>query len=127
MDSISLRGLRVFARHGVLESERRRGQDFLIDVTARLDVSAAAATDDLTRTLDYGELASAISRRVREERWNLIERVAQRVAELVLENPLVEQVEVTVRKPEAPVAEPLEEAAVSITRSRPPVPGSRAS
>lgn len=118
MDRISIRGLRVFARHGVLESERLRGQDFLIDVTAHLDVSAAAAADDLTRTLDYGELISAISRRVREERWNLIERVAQRVAELVLENPLVEQAEVTVRKPEAPVTEPVEEVSVSITRSR---------
>ncbi len=118
MDRIAVRGLRVFARHGVLESERLRGQDFLIDVTAHLDVSAAAAADDLTRTLDYGELISAISRRVREERWNLIERVAQRVAELVLENPLVERAEVTVRKPEAPVAEPVEEVSVSITRSR---------
>lgn len=118
MDRIAVRGLRVFARHGVLESERLRGQDFLIDVTAYLDVSAAAAADDLTRTLDYGELVSAVSRRVREERWNLIERVAQRVADLVLENPLVEQAEVTVRKPEAPVAEPVEEVSVTITRSR---------
>lgn len=118
MDRIAIRGLRVFARHGVLESERLRGQDFLIDVTAHLDVSAAAAADDLTRTLDYGELVSAISRRVREERWNLIERVAQRVAELVLENPLVERAEVTIRKPEAPVAEPVEEVSVTITRSR---------
>lgn len=118
MDKIVIRGLRVFARHGVLESERLRGQDFLIDVTAYLDVSAAAAADDLTRTLDYGELVSAISRRVREERWNLIERVAQRVAELVLENPLAERAEVTVRKLEAPVAEPVEEVSVTITRSR---------
>lgn len=118
MDRISVRGLRVFAHHGVLDSERLRGQDFLIDVTAHLDTSGAAASDDLALTLDYGELAAAIGRRVREERWNLIERVAQRVAELVLENPLVERVEVTVRKPDAPVPEQLQEAAVSITRSR---------
>lgn len=118
MDRISVRGLRVFAHHGVLDSERLRGQDFLIDVTAHLDTSSAAADDDLTLTLDYGELAAAVGRRVREERWNLIETVAQRVAELVLENPLVERVEVTVRKPDAPVPEQLQEAAVSITRSR---------
>lgn len=118
MDRISVRGLRVFAHHGVLDSERLRGQDFLIDVTAHLDTSGAAAADDLALTLDYGELAAAVGRRVREERWNLIERVAQRVAELVLENPLVERVEVTVRKPDAPVPEPLQEASVSITRSR---------
>lgn len=118
MDRISVRGLRVFAHHGVLDSERLRGQDFLIDVTAHLDTSGAAAADDLTLTLDYGELAAAVGRRVREERWNLIETVAQRVAELVLENPLVERVEVTVRKPDAPVPEQLREAAVSITRSR---------
>lgn len=118
MDRISVRGLRVFAHHGVLDSERLRGQDFLIDVTAHLDTSGAAAADDLALTLDYGELAAAVGRRVREERWNLIERVAQRVADLVLENPLVERVEVTVRKPDAPVPEPLQEASVSITRSR---------
>ena len=120
LDRIAIRGLRVFAHHGVLESERTQGQNFLIDVTVHLDTAQAAAADDLTRTLDYGELALAVHQRVSEERWNLIERVAQRVAELVLENPVAERV-VTVRKPEAPIPVPFDEASVSITRSRPGV------
>lgn len=119
MDRIAIRGLRVFAHHGVLESERTRGQNFLIDVTVHLDTREAAAADDLTRTLDYGELALAVHQRVSGERWNLIERVAQRVAELALENPAAERVEVTVRKPEAPIPLQFDEVSVSITRSRP--------
>lgn len=121
MDRIAIRGLRVFAHHGVLESEQTHGQNFLVDVTVHLDTAEAAAADDLTRTLDYGELALAVHRRVSGERWNLIERVAQRVAELALEYPAAERVEVTVRKPEAPIPVPFEEASVSITRSRPSV------
>lgn len=121
LDRIAIRGLRVFAHHGVLESERTQGQNFLIDVTVHLDTAQAAAADDLSRTLDYGGLALAVHQRVSEERWNLIERVAQRVAELVLENPVAERVEVTVRKPEAPIPVPFDEASVSITRSRPGV------
>ena len=119
MDRIAIRGLRVFAHHGVLESERTRGQNFLIDVTVHLDTREAAAADDLTRTLDYGDLALAVHQRVSEECWNLIERVAQRVAELALENPAAERVEVTVRKPEAPIPLQFDEVSVSITRSRP--------
>lgn len=122
MDRIAIRGLRVFAHHGVLESERTRGQNFLIDVTVHLDTRAAAAADDLTRTLDYGDLALAVHQRVSEERWNLIERVAQRVAELALENPAAARVEVTVRKPEAPIPLQFDEVSVSITRSRPGAP-----
>ena len=122
MDRIAIRGLRVFAYHGVLDSERTGGQNFLIDVTVHLDTREAAAADDLTRTLDYGDLALAVHQRVSEERWNLIERVAQRVAELALENPAVERVEVTVRKPEAPIPLQFDEVSVSITRSRPGAP-----
>ena len=122
MDRIAIRGLRVFAHHGVLDSERTGGQNFLIDVTVHLDTREAAAADDLTRALDYGDLALAVHQRVSEERWNLIERVAQRVAELALENPAAERVEVTVRKPEAPIPLQFDEVSVSITRSRPGAP-----
>ena len=122
MDRIAIRGLRVFAHHGVLDSERTGGQNFLIDVTVHLDTREAAAADDLTRTLDYGDLALAVHQRISEERWNLIERVAQRVAELALENPAAERVEVTVRKPEAPIPLQFDEVSVSITRSRPGAP-----
>ena len=118
-DSITLRGLRVPAHHGVTDEERTAGQIFVVDVTAHLDVSAACRSDDLSSTLDYGTLAEAIHRRVSGERWNLIERIAERVAELVLEDARVRRVEVTVHKPEAPIPVEFEDVAVTIVRRSP--------
>ena len=120
-DSITLKGLRIPARHGVTDQERDVGQTFVVDVMVRLDVSAASRTDDLSKTLDYGVLAEAIHRRVSDERWNLIETVAERVADLVLENRRVKRVEVTVHKPEAPIRVPFEDVAVTIVRHSPRV------
>ncbi len=118
-DSITLRGLRIPAHHGVLEEEKAEGQTFLVDVRVWLDLAEAGNTDDLSHTLDYGALAEAIHRRVSGERWNLIERVAARVSDLVIEDRRVSRAEVTVHKPEAPIAVEFEDVAVTITRSAP--------
>ena len=118
-DSITVKGIRVFAYHGVTEQERSAGQPFVVDVTADLDLSEAGLTDELAVTLDYGILAEAIHRRVSGEQWNLIERVAHRVAELVLEDRRVTRVEVSVHKPEAPIRVDFDDVAVTITRYPP--------
>ena len=118
-DSITLKGLRIPARHGVTAEERAQGQTFVVDVTAFLDVSEACRTDDLSTTLDYGKLADAIHHRVSGEHWHLIERVAERVAGLVLEDRRVTTVEVTVHKPQAPIAVEFEDVAVTIVRHSP--------
>ena len=115
-DAIILRGLRIPARHGVTGQEKAAGQMFVVDVVCRLDLSAAARSDDLADTLDYGALAEAVHLRVSGERWNLIERVAERVAELVLKDPRVDRVEVTVHKPQAPIPVEFEDAAVRVVR-----------
>lgn len=117
-DSIRLDGIRVFAHHGVYEAEKARGQIFLIDVHLRLDLSVAGETDDLAATIHYGELADAINQRASSERWDLIERVAQRIAELVLEDPRVDEVTVTVHKPEVTLPTPVASVSVSVTRRR---------
>lgn len=119
-DSINLKGLRIEAHHGVLAREQREGQTFVVDVKACLDLSEAGTTDDLPSTLDYGTLAEAIHRRVSGERWNLIERVAERVADLVLEDGRVTRVDVTVHKPEAPIGVEFEDVSVTVVR---PLPG----
>ena len=118
MDTMSLLGLRVFGYHGVLAEEQSAGQEFVVDVTLHLDLAAAAASDELGDTVDYGALAQAIHERVATEQWNLIERVAGRVADLVMEDGRVTGVEVRVHKPAAPIAVPFDDVGVEVRRSR---------
>ncbi|CAN5859795.1 hypothetical protein BH23ACT5_BH23ACT5_11480 [soil metagenome] len=118
-DSISITGIEVFAHHGVLESERVEGQIFSVDVTLQFDLSTAGMSDDLADTVDYGRLASDIHELVAGERWDLIERVAERVAELTLGDPRVSGATVTVHKPGAPIAVPFDDVSVTLHRRRP--------
>jgi dihydroneopterin aldolase len=117
-DRIVLAGIEVFAYHGVFEEEQAEGQLFGVDVEIETDMSAAAASDDLADTIDYGLLADRVHQRVAEERWNLIEKVADRVADLVLEDPRVTAVSVTIHKPQAPIAVPFRDVTVVRRRSR---------
>lgn len=117
-DRITLRGLRVFGRHGVLPAEHRDGQEFLIDAVLWLDTAAAARTDDLARTVDYGALANELSAIAAGEPVDLIETLAQRLAAACLAHDLVRQAEITVHKPSAPIAVPFADVAVTITRRR---------
>ncbi|SDH62627.1 dihydroneopterin aldolase [Leifsonia sp. 98AMF] len=117
-DSIILTGLRVRANHGVFDFERADGQDFVVDVTAWLDLSVAAAGDDLASTVHYGELAEEVVAAVERDPVDLIETVAERVATTVLAHEPVDVVEVTVHKPQAPISVPFGDVAVRITRGR---------
>ncbi len=117
-DRIEIRGLRAFGYHGVLGSERRNGQTFVVDVVLELDLSAAAESDDLERTVDYGTLTSALAAVVEGEPVDLIETLAQRLADVCLAAALVEAVEVVVRKPEAPVEASVDDVGVRIRRER---------
>ena len=117
-DRITLTGVRVRAHHGVFEFERVEGQEFVIDVSVAVDLAAAASTDDLDRTVHYGELAEAVAAAVERDPVDLIESVAERVAAVALGYPAVEEVEVTVHKPEAPISVPFADVAVTIVRGR---------
>ncbi|GAA2047786.1 dihydroneopterin aldolase [Leifsonia soli] len=117
-DSIILTGLRVHANHGVFDFERAEGQEFVVDVTAWLDLSVASAGDDLAATVHYGELAEEVVAAVERDPVDLIETVAERVAETVLAHEPVDAVEVTVHKPQAPISVPFGDVAVRITRGR---------
>jgi dihydroneopterin aldolase len=118
-DRIELRGLRVRGHHGVFAHERRDGQDFVVDVTAWLDLRAAAASDDLADTLDYGALARRVAAIVGGEPRDLIEAVAGRVADEVLTDARVRAVEVVLHKPQAPIPVEFADVAVVVHRSRP--------
>jgi len=117
-DRITLTGVRVRAHHGVFDFEREQGQEFVIDVAVAVDLAGAASGDDLGRTVHYGELAEAVADAVRRDPVDLIETVAERVAAVALAYPAVEEVEVTVHKPEAPISVPFDDVAVTIVRSR---------
>jgi dihydroneopterin aldolase len=116
-DSIRLTGLRVRGHHGVLPEERRDGQDFVVDAVLHLDLRAAGETDDLTRTVHYGELAERLAAVVAGEPVDLLETLAARLAQVCLRSGPVDRVEVTVHKPSAPI--PLELTDVSVTVVRP--------
>ena len=119
VDNIRLTGLRVFAHHGVLDFEREHGQEFIIDLEIAVDLAPAAASDDVTKTIHYGELAEAVYAAVQADVVDLIETVAERVAAVVLANERAARVIVTIHKPAAPITVPFGDVSVSITRSRP--------
>jgi len=118
MDRVCLTGLRAYGYHGVLESERERGQEFIIDAALWLDTSTAAANDDLSRTVDYGALGGRLAEIVSGEPVDLIETLAQRLADACLAEGPVQHAEVTVHKPHAPVAVPVRDVSVTIRRSK---------
>ncbi|GGS75392.1 dihydroneopterin aldolase [Planobispora rosea] len=118
LDRIALRGLRARGRHGVLAAERELGQEFIIDVTLFLDTAPAAAGDDLTKTVHYGELAEDLVKVVEGEPVDLIETLAQRLADVCLAREPVESAEVSVHKPAAPIPLPFGDVVVTIIRSR---------
>jgi dihydroneopterin aldolase len=117
-DRITLTGLRVFGRHGVFDHEKRDGQEFVVDVTAWLDLSEAAASDDVKRTLHYGELAQLAADIVGGQPCDLIESVAGKIADEVLRDERLDAVEVTVHKPSAPIPLSFDDVAVTVHRTR---------
>jgi 7,8-dihydroneopterin aldolase/epimerase/oxygenase len=118
VDRIAITGIEVFAHHGVLPHEREHGQRFVVDVGLGLDLAAAAASDDLDETVDYGRLAADVAAIVAGEPCDLIETIAGRIAAHCLDDPRIEDVEVTVRKPSAPLPVVAREVAVTLRRSR---------
>ncbi|NTY59582.1 dihydroneopterin aldolase [Mycolicibacterium sphagni] len=117
-DRIELRGLTVRGNHGVFDHERRDGQDFVIDITVWIDLAAAATSDDLADTYDYGTLAQRAAAIVGGPARNLIETVAAEIAEDVMTDQRVHAVEVVVHKPDAPIPLAFRDVAVVARRSR---------
>jgi dihydroneopterin aldolase len=119
VDRLAIRGVEVFAHHGVFAFERREGQKFVIDLVLGVQTGPAAASDDLKDTVDYGSVVARVVEAATSEPVDLIETLAQRVADVVLREPRVEWVDVTLHKPNAPIAATFDDVALTITRSRP--------
>jgi 7,8-dihydroneopterin aldolase/epimerase/oxygenase len=118
---IELRGLRVLGHHGVSEAERQNAQPFEIDLDVHLDAVEASATDDVTKTVDYGVLAEQVQAVVTDGSFKLLETLADAIAGVVLSYERVSSVTVVVRKLRPPVGVDLDTAGVRTTRHR--VPG----
>ena len=102
----------------MLPHERADGQPFLVDVVLHAEVREAGYTDDLASTVDYSEVAQVIVETIEGPPLNLIEAVAQRIADRILDLNRVSIVEVTVHKPQAPIDADFADVAVSIVRVR---------
>ncbi|GAA2117585.1 dihydroneopterin aldolase [Streptomyces synnematoformans] len=117
-DRVALHGLRARGHHGVFAHERAEGQPFVVDLVLHLDTRAAAADDDLAQTVHYGVVAEEAVAVVEGEPVDLIETLAERIAAQCLRHSPVQQVEVTVHKPDAPITVPFDDVTITITRSR---------
>ena len=117
-DVISVVGLECYGYHGVFEHERREGQRFVIDLAIGLDIRAAAASDDVRDTVDYGTLTAAVKAAVERDPVDLIETLAERITAICLEDHRVEWARVTVHKPGAPVEAAVTDITLTITRAR---------
>ncbi|MCQ9333896.1 dihydroneopterin aldolase [Corynebacterium phoceense] len=118
-DRIELTGLECFGYHGVFEEEKRTGQPFIVDITCWLNFSEAAADDDLTKTINYAELAEVAAEIVEGPVRDLIETVATDVANAAMRRfEELYAVEVTIHKPKAPIPRTFGDVAVVARRSR---------
>ncbi|EWT03581.1 2-amino-4-hydroxy-6-hydroxymethyldihydropteridine pyrophosphokinase [Intrasporangium oryzae NRRL B-24470] len=119
-DRIVLQGVSARGTHGVLDFEKRDGQTFVVDVTMTLDLAPAGRSDDLARTVNYAAVADAVVARISGPSFDLIERLAEVIADDVLTHDRVDAVEVVVHKPEAPVGHPFTDVQVRIVRTGAP-------
>ena len=118
VDEITITGIRAYGYHGVYPDEKRDGQEFVVDAQLFLSTARAAETDDVADTVHYGELAEAIAAVIAGDPVDLIETLANRIAEVVLAHDLVQMTRVTVHKPSAPIAVPFADVAVTVNRAR---------
>lgn len=119
-DRIVLTDMVFHGRHGTLEAEHELGQPFVVSVELRLDLGPAGASDDLTKTVDYGEVHRTARDVVEGPPVQLIETLAERIATAALENhPAVEAVRVKVAKPHVRLEDTvLSGSAVEVLRRR---------
>lgn len=119
MDRIVIENLQVHANHGVFPEENALGQRFVISAVLHADLRVAGRSDELEDSIDYGAACRLIDEHARSHTYKLLERLAQALVDELFEAfPALERIELTVKKPWAPIGLPLDYAGVSIDRSR---------
>lgn len=119
MDKIIIKGLKVFAYHGVNPEEKADGQNFILDITAYKNLKKAGETDNIDDTVSYAKILKTAVKVLNEDKYDLLEKVAQRVAQQIfLEFDSIKAIDVCLKKPEAPIKAGFEYVGVEIFRTR---------
>lgn len=119
MDRIIIKGLKLYAFHGVNPEEKENGQDFILDISAYLPLAEAGKTDDLEDTVSYAKIIKLTRAVFTAEKYDLIEAAARKVAcEILKSFDMIESITVTLKKPDAPVKADFDYVAVEISLSR---------
>ena len=119
MDKIIVRGLKIFAYHGVNPEEKQDGQNFVFDIDAYVDIGSACESDGIDDTVSYAKVVKTVRRVFTAEKYDLIERAAQVIADAVLdEYESIFKVEITLKKPNAPIKADFDYVGVTIVRER---------
>jgi dihydroneopterin aldolase len=117
VDRIELKGMSFQGRHGVRDAERDHAQEFKVDIEVDCDLRQAGRTDDLADTVDYTKMRAIVREIIEGESKHLLESLAARIAEAMLQLPHVHAVSVSISK-RPPSMQPLDAAAVHINRTR---------
>lgn len=119
MDKICIKGLKIFAYHGVNEEEKVNGQDFILDLKLEADLSHAKLSDDINDTVSYSAVRKTVNRVFTSQKFDLIERAAKVVCdEILLEYPQVMSVTLELKKPDAPMNAKFDYVSIKIKEKR---------
>jgi len=119
MDKIIIKDLEIFAYHGVLEEEKINGQTFVVSAELFLDLREAGIKDDLSKTVNYAQVCQLINDTVTKEKFDLIEAVAEAVADaILLKFDMIKEVHITISKPMAPIPMTFDTVCVDIVRKK---------
>ncbi len=119
MDKITIKNLKIFAYHGVNPEEKENGQEFYIDLDYYVNIAKSCHNDSIEDTVSYAKVVKVITKAFTDQKYNLIEKAAQVIADAVLDSfEEIFRVDITLKKPQAPVNAEFEYMAVSISRER---------
>lgn len=119
MDKIIIKDLRIYAFHGVNADEKEKGQPFVLDIDCHLDLSKPCETDNVDDTVSYAQIVKLVKRLMLAEKYDLLERTAQVVADGILaQYPSIQRVDIGLKKPRAPILADFGYVGVEISRGR---------
>ncbi|MEQ8757403.1 MAG: dihydroneopterin aldolase [Coleofasciculus sp. G1-WW12-02] len=116
MDCIQVNKIRSYGYTGYLPEERVLGQWFEVDLTLWLDLAAAGESDDIADTLDYRQAIETVKQLITTSKFSLVEKLASAIAQALLQLDRVEQVQVRLSKPAAPIPDFGGKITIDITR-----------